>query len=702
MRKRKKTEPNSGSLTNAEWNAERQAMETLDSSLVGRRILVADVELDERGQLGYTSKGSVIHVAREHEYYEKFTKNEAMVFRFGVNVHEALHQMYTDFDAFYATTEGILSRTEQEMFAQIFNLVEDPAIENFAEQAVGGFALDALYFMIEKIYEDALPVSGPQNHGDALEEYIDALIQFGDRGIVKGGFSSDVAREYFNRTAPIIYQAVNEPDGSERVRLAMKVYQAARPLWAGRSDAKARQAVAEVSGRYAKAGVSGAGKGKIPQKAADARNGRREKEIEKKKKEEEETLKKDAGQMPGAENWDGGQDGGQKDTGKEPSQPGNSYGTDASGSGDSDGSEEPEGKTDGHGDARDTADAKETEDTGNGSREASGEPEGENGRQDTDDGPVFQYDPNVADQLAEALKGYLMQETDEETPDDSVKTPESYTKAISSENKKFSGITEKNIIPPHRDMESQYSDILHMAAWITDPLIIQLKKIFVDDRGGKAYTQRGKISMKRAASGRVTTRMFERRILPGDKADMCLMLLIDLSGSMTGKKMQSAKLAAIVLCEVFAYFKIPVYCMGFQSTNGVDAYQTHFVRWRNTMEERMSILSAVPGGSNFDSYSIRYASEALRKRTEKHKLLCVISDGIPSHYFSDKEGIQENTKAIQDTRLSGADVFGMAVGMDDADKFREMYGKDYFIGVNRPEDLAGQTASLIKTVVKNW
>ena len=80
----------------------------------------------------------------------------------------------------------------------------------------------------------------------------------------------------------------------------------------------------------------------------------------------------------------------------------------------------------------------------------------------------------------------------------------------------------------------------------------------------------------------------------------------------------------------------------------------------------------------------------------------MISDGIPSHYFSDKEGIQENTKAIQDTRLSGADVFGMAVGMDDADKFREMYGKDYFIGVNRPEDLAGQTASLIKTVVKNW
>ena len=186
-------------LTEEEWNAEKRSMETLDTFLAGRRILVMDVSLWEIGELGYTSKGSVIHVAREHDYYRRFTREEAAVFRFGVNVHEALHQVFTDFDTFNATAETIANPFEQEMFARIFNLIEDPAIENFAGQVVGGFALDALHFTIEKIYEEAQPVSGPQNHGQALEEYLEALIQFGDRGIVKGGFSSDTAREYFNR-----------------------------------------------------------------------------------------------------------------------------------------------------------------------------------------------------------------------------------------------------------------------------------------------------------------------------------------------------------------------------------------------------------------------------------------------------------------------------------------------------------------------
>lgn len=124
--------------TDAEWEAERRTMEILDTSLAGRRILVMDVPPWESGELGYTSEGSVIHVARDHGYYHLFSKDEASVFRFGVNVHEALHQVFTDFDAFRATAEIVPGEFEQGMFARIFNLIEDPAIENFADQVVGG------------------------------------------------------------------------------------------------------------------------------------------------------------------------------------------------------------------------------------------------------------------------------------------------------------------------------------------------------------------------------------------------------------------------------------------------------------------------------------------------------------------------------------------------------------------------------------
>lgn len=681
-----------------EWNAERRAMETLDTSLAGRRILVMDVEPMEKGELGYTSKGSVIHVARDHEYYKRFSKKDAAVFRFGVNVHEALHQVYTDFETFYGVLEGILMPSEQKMFAQIFNLVEDPAIENFAAQAVGGFALDCLYFTIEKIYESALPVSGPQNHGQALEEYLDALIQFGDRGIIKGGFSSDLAREYFNRTAPIIYRAINEPDGAKRVRLALDVYNIAKTLWAGKPPQKVKQAFQSVTGRYAKSVVSGSGRGNTPQGTEDARNSRREDEIRRQKRKEEEALEKDAGFIGLPEGTSMEQDADKK-TGSESEEPS------GSGSGRVDPVKSIDGDTgektkenDGKTLIRKNGDEHvRAESADNGFSQENTNKDGQN-----DDEPVFQYDPDIANKFAEAMKRYIAQADAGPGPERDTEKPESYATVIQSGNRQFTGVKEKNATARPEGMGGAYADILDTAAWITGPLVTQLKKIFTDDRGGKTYAQRGKASLKRAASGRITTRMFERRILPGDKADMCLMLLIDLSGSMNGDKEQAAKLAAIVLCEAFACFRIPVYCMGFQHAHGADAYQTHFVRWRNTIDERMSILSASPSGGNFDSYSIRYAIEALRKRQEKHKLMCAISDGLPSHFFTGNIGIQENTKAIQDARLMGADVFGMAVGDADGEKFREMYGKDSFIRITRPQDLADQAAGLIRTIVRGW
>ena len=654
-------------LTEEEWNAEKRSMETLDTFRAGRRILVMVVALWEIGELGYTSKGSVIHVAREHDYYRRFTREEAAVFRFGVNVHEALHQVFTDFDTFNATAETIANPFEQEMFARIFNLIEDPAIENFAGQVVGGFALDALHFTIEKIYEEAQPVSGPQNHGQALEEYLEALIQFGDRGIVKGGFSSDTAREYFNRTAPIIYRAINEPDGAERVRLSLQVYQEAKALWAGQSSGKIKKRFEEVAGRYAKNRTVGSGKGKTPQKAEDARNGRRKKEMEAQSLKEDEALMRDAGLMPGGEEENGGKRVIRKNGGQNRDFSADKVFLEQN-------PDSPGG-----------ADADDTNDT-----------------DDTDDGPVFAYDPHIAEKFAEAMERYLLTGGAGDKPDDGTEKPESYSAVVWSQHRQFSGIKEKNIIPSADDIPDGGADILNAAAWITAPLVTQLKKIFMDDRGGKMYTQRGRISMKRAASGRTTTRMFERRILPGDKADMCLMLLLDLSGSMRGAKELQAKLAATVLCEAFAVLKIPVYCMGFQHIHGFDAYQTHFVRWKNTTEERMSILSARPDGNNLDSYSIRYATEVLRKRTEKHKLMCVISDGLPSHYFTGEDGIRENTAAIQGARASGAEVFGIAVDAGNTGTFTQMYGADHFISILRPNDLADRAADLIKTVVKDW
>ena len=712
-------------MTEKEWNTRCRIMGLLDTSLIGRRTIVQDAA---HPALGYTSKDGIIHVARDHDFFNQVTESEVRIMQMGINIHEAMHQVFTDFDETERILREIPDYQQKDLFMTIVNLIEDPAIENFADQIVGGPALDALYFTIDRCYDLAIPVS---EHAEtnplstAWYEYMTALVHFGDGGLVKGDFTSQAARRCFDRTIGLVYQAINEPDGKKRVHIAEEIFQTALRILTPINGWNASLCMSDLTNATGKRSTNGNGEGRKAANVSDSskrserRNKARKQSMEKEKEKMQDQLKEDAGITDRQEETEDPEEGESLDVKNSPGAAGDEAEMEKkattttqaeSGADDASGTvpEEITGQSAGI--------SEESSGTGTNKNHTGGEDENEepipgdkSGEEQRDLTSKDMEDPEaepeaidpetLAEQLDSLMESY--EDTCGKSAGQEITTAmNEAVKEIAANHKQFSDVIPDDMVVEDSAPEL-YAKYSERAAIIYEPLIVKLKKIFQDDCNRKMYTQSGMISLKRASSGRVTSRLFERKRLPSDKADMCLMLLVDCSGSMRGEKTTAAIITATAIAETMAYFRIPTYCMGFHTTSS-EVEQLHFIQWNNTLPERETLPYIEGNGGNFDSYSIRYATELLKQRREKHKLMNIISDGLPSAYFSGSEGIRQNTLAIEDARKEKIQVFGTAIGQQNNKDFTKLDGKDFYLHVQVFELLAGPTAEMIKKIVQDW
>lgn len=708
-------------MTEKEWNTRCRIMGFLDTSLIGRRTIVQDAG---HPALGYTSKDGIIHVARDHDFFNRVTEPEVRIMQMGINIHEAMHQVFTDFDETERILWEISDYQQKDLFMTIVNLIEDPAIENFADQIVGGPALDALYFTIDRCYDLAIPVS---EHAEtnplstAWYEYMTALIHFGDGGLVKGDFTSQAARRCFDRTIGLVYQAINEPDGKKRVHIAEEIFQTALRILTPINGWNASLCINDLTNATGKRSTNGNGEGRKaanvsdPSKRSERRNKARKQSMEKEKEKMLDQLKEDAGITDRQEETEDPEEGESLDAKNSPGAAGDEAETEKkastttqaeSGADDASGTvpEETTGQSAGISEESSGTDTNKNH-TGGEDENEEPIPGDKSGKEQRDLTSKDMEDPEAIDPetLAEQLDSLMesYEDTCGKSAGQEITTAmNEAVKEIAANHKQFSDVIPDDMVVEDSAPEL-YAKYSQRAAVIYEPLIVKLKKIFQDDCSRKMYTQSGMVSLKRASAGRVTSRLFERKRLPSDKADMCLMLLVDCSGSMRGEKTAAAIITATAIAETMAYFRIPTYCMGFHTTSS-EVEQLHFIQWNNTLPERETLPYIEGNGGNFDSYSIRYATELLKQRREKHKLMNIISDGLPSAYFSGSEGIRQNTLAIEDARKEKIQVFGTAIGKQNNKDFTKMYGKDFYMNVQDFELLASQTAEMIKRIVQDW
>lgn len=230
-------------------------------------------------------------------------------------------------------------------------------------------------------------------------------------------------------------------------------------------------------------------------------------------------------------------------------------------------------------------------------------------------------------------------------------------------------------------------------------LASRLKRIFRNRQEEQMYKTSGKANIKRLNCGRITSRVFTKRRAP-EACDIAVAIAIDISGSMRGTKVAHARVASIALAEVFAQLNIPTYMFGF-TTDWYDKDRPrhfHYVNWKNTKGDRLNLLSIDARDNNFDGYSIRYATEILRRKQADKKLLIVISDGDPAarayEYIS---GIQDTKLAIGEANKV-ATTIGILLGSKDPKLHREMYGYN-FIHVDKPEELFSSLGKIIEKFI---
>ena len=174
-------------------------------------------------------------------------------------------------------------------------------------------------------------------------------------------------------------------------------------------------------------------------------------------------------------------------------------------------------------------------------------------------------------------------------------------------------------------------------------------------------------AMQAAVTGRNRDRIWARRTM--ERPAMAALLLVDLSGSMSGRKIEAAIAATRVLSAALTEIRGVSWCvLGFQDTT------IPFVRFEEHAEApvlarieemRAEVAANRPGGNNQPRFNddgpcLLEAAARLQARPERDRLLMVISDGNPEGRHSSREDLHRAVSQVQ--VIPGMTLVGLGLG----------------------------------------
>ena len=680
-------------------------MEKMFLTFVGRKTKIIEIPKGSE-DLGYTSSRGDIHIGFFHTMLYAFDEKLRKLFLIGVFAHEMLHQVFTDFRILEETLAK-LDRPTGKVVSLLSNVLEDPYIEYHAPAVFGGTLLKALRFTIKMIYAKS---PGIEESDSPFSELVNALIQFGDMGLIKGKFTDDLAFDCFKQIALEFNKLVKSSTPKERMDAAERWAELIRPLW--ERDENLDNTVKKLQ---SKNGISDYSSSCNDPSESQGENGEPIRETP-----EQRRRDKASGQKNGQSSADKGSEAGDGE-GQDGQKPEDSESKNGSGSGDGEGQDGQEsgaaagmnGQQSGIGDGQAGKDENRKGDEGD---KISSDPDSESDPSNEND-PNGSFGSAFSDEESANEICYDELELTDEDVEDAEKQIEEATRRDANEipyiqdldfdvpSRFYSNVKCANhrLLTAAPFAKTAYTEIVQKHEKEIGTLYSALKTIFNQDQDEMIRAVSGKYNIKRGMLG-TTLKFFDKRRICEHVDDISVMMVIDESGSMNAAgKMDVARDTAVIFAEVFSRLHIPLYVMGFTSDNGeADVVHDHFITWSNTKKERWSLTAMHAQANNFDGYSIRYASKLLNQRKSEHKLMFVISDGYPScrKYRSLSHGLADTKDAIKTAKKS-ASVFGIGLGDCSPQIIKNLYD-DTFVHVSKVEALPAKAIEILKQIVKNY
>lgn len=247
-----------------------------------------------------------------------------------------------------------------------------------------------------------------------------------------------------------------------------------------------------------------------------------------------------------------------------------------------------------------------------------------------------------------------------------------------------------NYLPQYKDVVKKYEEQIRRVV----ALIRKMKG--ENNTSWNRFQMKGKFDVSSTIK-RGNYKFFKTKNAPSQEADLVFEILVDNSGSMSGKKSRLAGEALIIFAEALHRLHIPFAVDAFTQGNScITIKLKEFNDNYNKVKTNMTLLTEQFGvhdlatfSGNIDEVNLMYVRDILNQQRQQDKVCIVISDGATCGSYKDLKKVADSME-VQGITVLGIGIFDNNV---------ESIYKNHII-LKTQQDLEGLGAFLNKYLVR--